>query len=133
MVQVTESLQRAIKQIATKGDPITLIEVDDITGKSTLIESLALSKGVQDILGLRQGLEVPQTNIIVTDFSEIPKDCLVVTAKLHPGTADDLYDNNVCLGESLWIAFERSQRNNKKDFLIYFMDTLENLNEKLSY
>lgn len=98
-----------------------------------MIESLALSQDVRDILGLRQGLEVPQTNIIVTDFSEIPKGCLVVTAKLHPGTADDLYDNNVCLGESLWIAFERSQGNNNKDFLIYFMDTLENLNEKLSY
>lgn len=118
MIQGNERLQKAVRQVAAKGEPVALIGAVG-SGKSTVIESLALNEGVQSLLSLRETQvkgSVSQTNIVITDFSEIPEDCLIVTAKLRSRTAIDLVDDNVLLGKIIYSAFKKTQSGNKEDY-----------------
>lgn len=115
MVQVTESLKNAIRQIATKGDPIVLVGAAG-SGKSTMIESLALNEDVQNILAMREGGSVSQANVIVTDFSEIPEDCLITTVKLRPVKDVNLFDDNVWLGKIIYLALAETQAGDEEDY-----------------
>lgn len=118
MVQENERLRKAVRKIVAKGDPIALIGATG-SGKSTTIESLAFSEDVQNILAMREAQgkgSISQTNIIVTDFPEIPEDCLIVTAKLRPRTAIDLVDDNVLLGKIVYSALKKTQTGNKEDY-----------------
>lgn len=118
MIQGNERLQKAVRQVAAKGEPVALIGAVG-SGKSTVIESLALNEGVQSLLSLRETQvkgSVSQTNIVITDFPEIPEDCLIVTAKLRSRTAIDLVDDNVLLGKIIYSAFKKTQSGNKEDY-----------------
>lgn len=118
MIQGNERLQKAVRQVAAKGEPVALIGAIG-SGKSTVIESLALNEGVQSLLSLRETQvkgSVSQINIVITDFSEIPEDCLIVTAKLRSRTAIDLVDDNVLLGKIIYSAFKKTQSGNEEDY-----------------
>lgn len=79
MIQV-EHLQNAIEQIVGVGNPIVLVGSLN-SSKSTAIESLASSEDVQNILAMREEVNIPEVNIVITDFLGIPENCLIVIAK----------------------------------------------------
>lgn len=125
MVQGNERLQNAVRQVVEIGDPIVLVGAAG-SGKSTVIESLALNEDVQNILAMREGGSIPQANVIVTDSSEIPEDCLIVTVELHKVANVNLFDDNVWLGKLIYLALKKARAGDEEDYR-------KNLEEQLDW
>lgn len=121
-------LREVVNQIAKKGDPVILAG-EASAGKSTVIASLAFSKDVQNLLAIREYGSSP-VNAVVTDFSEIPEDCLIVTGTLRRWTASDLADDNELLGKVVCSAFRKTQTKCWGD---YCNNLEKELNKELAY
>lgn len=141
MVTVKNETKNAIIMVEGKGDPIVITGPTE-GGKSTANGSQAKSEVTQELLATREASgkgSTSEVSIIATDYSKIPEDNLIVTAKLCPKSIADCNDDNEMLGTIIYSAAKDYDKN--PDISIYqtklskaLQYTLEQpANESLAY
>lgn len=103
-IEELECRDLLVRMLAEKGEPIVLVGAGS-TGKSTSISALAKTETVQRLLSEREttkrGNAIPMS-IMVTDFSLLLEDALLISGELCKHTAATNSDDNALLGLILY-------------------------------
>lgn len=116
--KISEEIMEAIGMVEGKGDPNVIAGTTE-SGKSTVIEAIAKSEAVQELLSIREASgkgSTSEVSIVATDYEKIPEDKLIMTAKLCPKTIADCGDDNDLLGNVVYSAAKDYHKNPNNDF-----------------
>lgn len=113
VVNNIEEIKKALVMVEGKGDPMVVAGTTE-SGKSTAMDALAKNEDVQELLSIREASgkgSTSEVSIIATDYSAIPEDKLIMTAKLCLKTIADCSDDNELLGNIIYAAAKDYSKN----------------------
>lgn len=109
MTNLDEKTAAAINKIVSKGDHIVVSGTTE-SGKSTAIGFFAMSDSVRALMSMREASgkgSTIETHIVVTDYKDIPKDRMVIRAKVLESHIAVNGDDNEFLGKVLYNAVRK--------------------------
>lgn len=141
VVNNIEEIMDALVMVEGKGDPMVVAGTTE-SGKSTAMNALAKNEDVQELLSKREAYgkgSTSEMSIIATDYSAIPEDKLIMTAKLQLKSIADCGDDNDLIGSIIYSgAKDYSKNPNMELYKSKLLRTLNNAlehpaNESLAY
>ena len=136
-----KEIKEAIVQVENKGEANVLTGTTEC-GKSSVISSMAENEDVQKLLSERESSGKGSTKsavITVTDLEAIPKDRLIMTAKMKFNRISDCSDDNDCIGKIIYSAAKEYSKNHDEKLYYSKMSKVLKLalkqpaNESLEY
>ena len=115
--KIDHKLLEAIDKINGKGEPLVVVGATG-SGKSTALGACAKDPVVQNLLSIREANgngSLIETNVMITDYEEIPEDKLIMIAELNRQNTANCSDDNELLGDVLYTAINAYSKDLRED------------------